>query len=218
MGNKLLAHGPYGRLARDAKGWPCVQLTEDGQSLLVKFLEEHGQRAYEAFRKVYPKTNQNCVELGYTDDDINAACLLGMVTAMTRFDPERNVLFKTYAIICMRAAVQSSLLGLEHVGGGRSQQWQMQKMRRVTVQCDSGETDDLLNLTGDDPGCDATDIGDEIDKAMRFITPRQAEILRLRFWDGKTLAEVGELIGISKERVRQVETDAIQNMRKALMV
>ena len=47
------------------------------------------------------------------------------------------------------------------------------------------------------------------------LPDQQGRILRLRYQEGKTLKEVGEVISISKERVRTVQDKAIRNLRKA---
>ena len=43
----------------------------------------------------------------------------------------------------------------------------------------------------------------------------QQEVLRLRYWDGLTLSEVGQLQGVGAERVRQKENKAIRELRKS---
>lgn len=54
------------------------------------------------------------------------------------------------------------------------------------------------------------------------ITEREAEVLTRRFGvgsgDAYTLTEVGEALGVSSERVRQIETLAIAKLRRALWV
>lgn len=47
------------------------------------------------------------------------------------------------------------------------------------------------------------------------LPDQQGRILRLRYQEGKTLKEVGEVISISKERVRTVQDKATRNLRKA---
>jgi RNA polymerase primary sigma factor len=53
---------------------------------------------------------------------------------------------------------------------------------------------------------------------IEALPPREARILRLRygFKDGKplTLQEVGELEGITRERVRQIEARAFRRLRR----
>lgn len=52
---------------------------------------------------------------------------------------------------------------------------------------------------------------------MEELTPREAQVLRMRFGlqDSReyTLEEVGQLLNISREQVRQVEDKAIRKMR-----
>lgn len=45
-----------------------------------------------------------------------------------------------------------------------------------------------------------------------FCTEREIEILKMRFADGNTLLESGDRLGISKERVRQIERKAIRKI------
>lgn len=51
------------------------------------------------------------------------------------------------------------------------------------------------------------------------LSPREAQVLRLRFGLGegvpRTLAEVGQALGVSRERARQLEEDAMRKLRRA---
>ena len=62
-------------------------------------------------------------------------------------------------------------------------------------------------------------VGD-VDKVLSTLDPREADIIRLRFGlegrDPKTLEEVGEQIGITRERVRQLQEQAIRQLRKSM--
>ncbi len=58
---------------------------------------------------------------------------------------------------------------------------------------------------------------EEIEEALNTLTPREARILKLRFGlqDGHTytLREVGEKFGLTRERIRQIEVEALQRLR-----
>jgi len=56
----------------------------------------------------------------------------------------------------------------------------------------------------------------EIEGLLGQLAPREQQILRLRFgFDNapKTLEEVGQMLGLTRERVRQIETRAKQHLR-----
>ena len=59
-------------------------------------------------------------------------------------------------------------------------------------------------------------IGD-VDQVLSTLEPREADIIRLRFGlegrDPLTLEEVGSQIGITRERVRQLQEQAIRHIR-----
>jgi RNA polymerase nonessential primary-like sigma factor len=58
----------------------------------------------------------------------------------------------------------------------------------------------------------------DLDKLMADLTPQQREVLALRFGleDGQpmTLAKIGDRLNISRERVRQIEREALSKLRK----
>ncbi len=63
--------------------------------------------------------------------------------------------------------------------------------------------------------------GESVSSALDdYLTPREAQALRLRFGldrggTERTLAEVGDALGISRERVRQLEAEAMAKLRRA---
>lgn len=52
-----------------------------------------------------------------------------------------------------------------------------------------------------------------IKAALSTLTAREERILRMRFWDGLTLEEVGKKFRLTRERIRQIEKDALQKLR-----
>ena len=59
---------------------------------------------------------------------------------------------------------------------------------------------------------------EELDRILDTLRPRERDVLKLRFGlnDGnkRTLEEIGQLFGVSRERVRQIETRALNKLRK----
>ncbi len=60
---------------------------------------------------------------------------------------------------------------------------------------------------------------EQLDKALNRLPPREAQILKLRYGleDGRvyTLEEVGQTIGVTRERVRQLEAQALNRLRQS---
>lgn len=52
-----------------------------------------------------------------------------------------------------------------------------------------------------------------ISEALKKLTRREESVIRMMYYDNLTLEATGKLIGLSKERVRQIETKAIMKMR-----
>lgn len=82
------------------------------------------------------------------------------------------------------------------------------------------ELGELLEDTGTSPEDYATHSSLQLDleKLMSDLTPQQREVLALRFGlvDGQplTLAKIGIRLNISRERVRQIEREALSKLRK----
>lgn len=57
----------------------------------------------------------------------------------------------------------------------------------------------------------------DLEKVLNSLNPRENQVVRWRFGlvDGrmKTLQEIGELMGVSRERVRQIESCAFRKLK-----
>lgn len=87
----------------------------------------------------------------------------------------------------------------------------------------SDDTDEMLgDLLADTQATPMPEPGEEkkqetVEDMLQQLEPREREILRLRFGlDGggeRTLADVGKRVHLSKERIRQIEHQALQKLR-----
>jgi len=62
-----------------------------------------------------------------------------------------------------------------------------------------------------------SDLSDQTKRVLSTLTPREEKVLRMRFGVGEkqdyTLEEVGKVLGVTRERVRQIEAKAIRRLR-----
>jgi RNA polymerase primary sigma factor len=83
----------------------------------------------------------------------------------------------------------------------------------------------LLDVTADDdlplPDFDITEesINIDVERALATLNPREAEITRLYFGIGRehpmTLGDIGERVGLTRERVRQIKERALRKLRRS---
>lgn len=61
---------------------------------------------------------------------------------------------------------------------------------------------------------------EELEKVLKTLTPKEREVLEMRFGlkDGRprTLEEVGQVFGVTRERIRQIEAKALRKLRHPL--
>ena len=78
---------------------------------------------------------------------------------------------------------------------------------------------DLHNPTPDQEVCDTDELR-RLSELLDEIDERAAKILKLRYGlegeDPMTLKEIGERIGLTRERVRQIEHEALNKLREAM--
>tara|TARA_B100000989_G_scaffold274747_1_gene233792 strand:+ start:1665 stop:2531 length:867 start_codon:yes stop_codon:yes gene_type:complete len=98
----------------------------------------------------------------------------------------------------------------------------------LNQKVDNETENDLMSLLADDrqnPEESFEDLNDKkikkdyINKAINTLNEREKTIIRLRKFKEKsiTLDELGQMLKISKERVRQIETKALEKLKKSLL-
>jgi RNA polymerase primary sigma factor len=84
------------------------------------------------------------------------------------------------------------------------------KAKRATTEIELSQAE-ALAITGDP---DKRLIQKQaIQQLSQNITERQANILSMRFDEGLTYREIGKELGVTQERVRQIELKALKKMR-----
>lgn len=175
------------------------------------------------------RTVRPFVGCGVPLEDLMAEASIGLIEALARFEPERGLRFMTYATWWIRHSVVRAL-----VAQGRNVRVPRRLLRGRDAQpipvevpltgggAGASELRAALAVAGD--GVDVVFEGAEREEALRDalgrLTARQRLVLERRFGlaghDDCTLQELATDLGLSKERVRQLEKQAMERVRVLL--
>jgi RNA polymerase primary sigma factor len=179
---------------------------------------------------------------GMYESDLFQEGFLGLSKAVFRFDPERNLRFSTYATHWIRQSIRKALIdksslirlpqALHEKRGRRRRKLsekeleRLHKIRSNMVMFSAMAADDEDNpfdvRDRRAPGLTTTlhtrEIPHVIRKALLRLGESEREVLSRRFGlDGsarQTLEEIGSHMHLSRERIRQIEKSALEQMRE----
>ena len=161
----------------------------------------------------------------------------GLLNAAERFDPAYGVRFSTYAvraitnhivklIDCQRSCIYVPVhaahsrwavsRGRDVSDADRARARKVEAAWRVT-SLDDRWAEPVVDHEFEDRE-EAEAIRDRVRELVRVLPKRQATVIVHRYGLGgvepKTLSQVGEILGITKERVRQIEMAALERLRE----
>lgn len=276
-----MATGTGGHLSRAALAAPFLDRDEE-KVLAVRWKEAQDEvalhRLAQSHMRLVIAIAARFRHYGLPMADLIQEGHVGLLEAASRFEPERDVRFSTYATWWIRASIQDYILrNWSIVRGGTSsaQKALFFNLRRLRAQLSqtlgSGVGADTIHrhiaeavgvatadvavldarLSGADVSLNAAAFGDEetgerldrladerplqdeavaeaidtgrraawLREALAILNERELQILRARRLadEQATLESLGESFGISKERVRQIESRALDKLRQALI-
>jgi RNA polymerase sigma factor FliA len=199
--------------------------------------------------------------------DLVSYGMFGLIDALDKFEPDRNIKFETYAIPRIRGAIIDELRSLDwvprsvrfkhrefdkavaelegrlkrapseqeiadHMGITRSDLHDLvTRISSLTVLAldepvaggkERGESVTLMDTLTDFASGDLMDglEGNEtramLSSAINALTDREKVVITLYYFEGLTLAEIGEVLGVTESRVCQIHTKAVSHLRERL--
>jgi RNA polymerase sigma factor for flagellar operon FliA len=201
------------------------------------------------------------------ETDLISYGLLGLISAVERYDPGREVKFETYAASRIKGAIIDELRALDWVPRSvRSRAREIeQKAAELEHQLQRAPTDEelaealelslndfhdfisqianssivaldemwsvtssgadtlsLMDTIGDqrapDPAhlLDIAELRDGLADAIAKLPEREKIVVALYYYDGLTLREIGDVLGVTESRVSQLHTKAILRLKGRL--
>ncbi len=199
---------------------------------------------------------------GESPDDLFQVGCIGLIKAISNFDPTKNVRFSTYGVPMIAGEVRRYLRDNSAIRVSRSirdvaykvlqtKEAMLLKLGRepsleeianelslpredvaeaLDAVCAPVSLYDPVYADGADPLMVMDQVRDNkntdeswmeritLHQAFKKLDSREKQILRLRFYDGKTQMEVAGMVGISQAQVSRLEKSALGAMRKSISV
>jgi RNA polymerase sigma factor FliA len=199
--------------------------------------------------------------------DLVSYGIFGLIDALEKFDPAREIKFETYAIPRIRGAIIDELRSLDWVP--RSVRFKAREVEKayaelearlkrapsdpevaqhlgvslqelhdivtqisfvtitaleevVSAGAERGESLSLLDTLADfgaaDPssGLEGNETRAILSAAIDSLSEREKFVITLYYFEGLTLAEIGDVLGVTESRVCQIHTKAVGQLRNNL--
>lgn len=164
---------------------------------------------------------EGCPGRGVEFEDLYQSGYLAMVAAVDTYDPAAGGAFSTWLMYHLQHAFAEA-------AGYHTKKSRQEPLNNCisfdTPLTDDVDSDDLMDVIADPGGQEEMlsveenlyqkQLHDSLEAVLASISPQYSEILRQRYYQGLPLAEVGENLGTSYERARQIEIRAIRELRR----
>jgi RNA polymerase sigma-B factor len=240
--------------------------SRDDRVLFVRYRDGDTQARDELVHRFLPLARQLARRYQRASeplDDLLQVASIGLIKAIDRFDPEREIAFSSYAVPTILGEIkrhfrdktwavrvprdlQEATLRVDKAVAELSELLQRQPSvaeiaeavnatdedvlealqaggayRAVSFDMPRGSDEDGGNATlADSIGIDETGFDRAEDRAtlanlLGAVPSREREVLRMRFEEDMTQAEIGEVIGVSQMQVSRLIRNAIAQLRAA---
>lgn len=146
-------------------------------------------------------------------EDLEAIATAAVWQATLTYRDDQNAKFSTYVVHVVNHALIAEAVYA-----------QRPKRRGFLLSLTEPEDDDVPEMVvqpiAKDPPAgemmDAAAMRQTVREAVDTLPERLKEIVERRYWRDETLAEIGTLFGVTRERIRQLEAKAFDDLRPKL--
>jgi RNA polymerase sigma factor (sigma-70 family) len=188
--------------------------------------KEAGQQIINANLRFVIKVSQKYFNTGHSYLEIIQEGNLGLIKALERFDPDRGIPFIYYAVWWIEAMIKTFIhkSGKAHTGrlGHARDLFSLDE----SIGTEDNDRNNWIDFLTDSSDVEKTYCEEErthnltslFHHCFTFLSEREAYIINQRFYaePAVTLSEIASQLGVSKERVRQLQLRSMEKIRQVL--
>lgn len=150
-----------------------------------------------------------------TFDDLIQEGIIGALNAVRLYDPDRGIKFVTYSYLAIQNQIVRSIQLSDWVGIKSRKAGNKHRIISFNQKISSDDDKELVLMFAAKPESESPEYS--MQELMALIPDdRSREVIRLRYVEDWTLEEVGKRIGVTKERIRQIELNALKSIRMGI--
>jgi RNA polymerase sigma factor for flagellar operon FliA len=128
-----------------------------------------------------------------------------LMRRITDDDVAQRIGWQTSEVRTVRAQV-----ALSHVGA-------LDALGTSDADTSAMDTVASLSVPGASTSVEARETRALLASAVQDVRDREQEVLRLYYYEGLTLAQIGQILGVTESRVSQIHSGAVRKLRESLM-
>ncbi len=203
MTNERLAE-----LIKEGHGEYCAQLWEQTKKL-------YHVKAF----NFYNRNRERCIRYSVELEDLQQSSYFAMLAAVKAYDSAKGLKFVTYIDFYLKNEL-NTLTGIT-----RQKKNPLNNCNSLDKSVDDESEDTYLDFIEDKESYRAYEDIDRqitldklryiIDKALRSLQPKYAEVLKLRYFNKMSLKEIAELENVSINAIREREKQALKKLKES---
>ncbi len=192
-------------------------LGREEEARLARLGPEGRRELVELNMRMVLKVAHRYDHLGVPLEDLVQEGSVGLVVAASKFDPARGTRFSTYATWWIRQRIRLAVRRASVVRGPLNGKVRAPAVTSLDKEIAGGGST-LGNLLPDRPRAVPPDpeLRVVLDKLLRGLSRRERLVVEMRFLHDPplTLKQAGRRMDLSRERIRQIEVEALWKLRK----
>ncbi len=196
----------------------CEKIRNGDTTALNALWEQTDRLFYTIARSLYARHRERAVACGVEAGDCLQVCWFAFLDAVEAYNrkSEREEKFASFAGFHVRRRVYE-LLGYrtskrDPLNGAVSLDAPLPGNNDENITISDTLTDPQSEVPFDT--IDGSDIAEEIESIISALPTKQAAAVRGRFWQDKTLAEIGAELGLSPTQIHNQYREAIRKLRR----